>query len=136
MIKAPIRLQDLRRRMYRKAKSEPTHRFWGLFVHVGKMKTLYEADAMAKENNAAPGPDGVTFEATASAGVEAFLKQIRDELVQRTYQPPGPRPQAIPKADGQGERLVSMAAIRHRGVPGALTLILEPILEADGQDGS
>ena len=25
-------LQELRRRIYRKAKSEKTHRFWGLFV--------------------------------------------------------------------------------------------------------
>ena len=48
MIKAPIRLQDLRRRIYVKAKAEPTWRFWGLYVHVCKMETLQEAYAMAK----------------------------------------------------------------------------------------
>jgi RNA-directed DNA polymerase len=100
------------------------------------METLYEAYAMAKENNGAPGPDGVTFEAIESAGVDAFLKQIRDELVNRTYQPTGYRRQAIPKADGQGERMLSIAAIRDRVVQGALKLILEPIFEADFQDGS
>jgi RNA-directed DNA polymerase len=43
MTKAPIRLQDLRRRLYVKAKAEPTWRFWGLYVHVCKRETLWEA---------------------------------------------------------------------------------------------
>ena len=84
MRKAPISLQDLQRRIYAKAKAEESWRFWGLFVHVCKRETLHEAYQMAKENNGAPGLDGVTFEAIESAGVEAFLEQIRDELVNRT----------------------------------------------------
>ena len=84
MTKAPISLQDLRRRIYAKAKAEASWRFWGLFVHVCKMETLREAYRMAKENNGAPGLDGVTFEAIESAGVESFLEQIRDELVTGT----------------------------------------------------
>src|SRR5215831_1444049 len=40
MTKAPISLQELRRRIYRKAKSDKTHRFWGLFVHIAKIETL------------------------------------------------------------------------------------------------
>jgi len=34
MIKPSISLQDLRRKIYRKAKAEKTWRFWGLYVHV------------------------------------------------------------------------------------------------------
>ena len=112
MIKAPISLQDLRRRIYAKAKAEASWRFWGLLVHVCKMATLREAYQMAKANHGAPGPDGVTFEAIAATGVEAFLEQIRDELVTGTYQPTGYRRQAIPKGDGRGERMLSIAAIR------------------------
>ena len=40
MTKTPISLQDLRRRIYVKAKAEPSWRFWGLYVHVCKMETL------------------------------------------------------------------------------------------------
>src|SRR3954453_18842946 len=48
MTKAPISLQELRRRIYRKAKSDKTHRFWGLFVHITKIETLEEAYRIAK----------------------------------------------------------------------------------------
>jgi len=34
MIKAPDELQDLRRKIYAKAKAEPHWRFWGLYVDV------------------------------------------------------------------------------------------------------
>jgi RNA-directed DNA polymerase len=43
MIKTPSSVQDLRRRIYVKAKAESTWRFWGLYVHVCKMETLQEA---------------------------------------------------------------------------------------------
>ena len=43
MTKASIDLQDLRRRIYVKAKAEPSWRFWGLYVHVCKMETLRAA---------------------------------------------------------------------------------------------
>jgi hypothetical protein len=81
MIKASIDLQDLRRRLYVKAKAETSWRFWGLYVHICKMETLRQAYALAEENDGAPGVDGVTFEAIETQGVAAFLEQIRDELV-------------------------------------------------------
>ena len=74
MTKAPISLQDLRRKIYLKAKAEKSWRFWGLYVHVCKMETLEEAYRMAKENDGAPGIDGVTFEAIEESGLEGFLK--------------------------------------------------------------
>lgn len=135
MIKAPIDLQDLRRRLYVKAKTEPSWRFWGIYVHVCKMETLREAYALAKSNNGAPGIDGVTFEEIEAHGTECFLEQIRSELVQRTYVPLPARRREIPK-DGGRVRVLSIPAIRDRVVQGALKLILEPICEADFQPGS
>src|ERR1700738_1754888 len=75
MTTAPITLQDLRRRIYVKAKAEPSWRFWGLYVHVCKLETLRTAYALAKANAGAPGIDGVTFESIDVAGVEGFLTQ-------------------------------------------------------------
>jgi RNA-directed DNA polymerase len=136
MTKAPIRLQDLRQRIYRKAKAEPSWRFWGLYVHVCKVETLYEAYRLAKQNNGAPGSDGVTFAAIAAGGVEGFLHHLRDELLARTYCPTRLRRVEIPKRGGQGVRVLSIPTIRDRVVQGALKLILEPIFEADFQPGS
>jgi RNA-directed DNA polymerase len=135
MIKAPIGLQDLRKRIYAKAKAEPSWRFWGLYVHVCKMETLRAAYAMAKKNNGAPGVDGVTFETIEQGGIEAFLEQIRDELITHHYQPMRNRRKEIPK-DGGKTRILSIPSIRDRVVQGALKLILEPIFEADFQPGS
>lgn len=135
MTKAPIDLQDLRRRLYVKAKAEPSWRFWGIYVHVCKMETLRKAYALAKANNGAPGIDGVTFEMIEAQGTECFLEQIRDELIQRTYVPLKARHREIPK-DGGKVRVLSIPAIRDRVVQGALKLILEPIFEADFQPGS
>ena len=136
MSKAPISLQDLRRRIYTKAKAEESWRFWGLYTHICKRDTLREAYRLAKENNGAPGVDGVTFEAIETSGVEAFLQQLQDALVQGTYQPTRLRHQAIPKDGGSGERILSIPTIRDRVVQGAFQLILEPIFEADFQPGS
>jgi len=136
MTKTPISLQDLRRSLYVKAKAEPTWRFWGLYVHVCKRETLHQAYQMARENNGAPGIDGVTFEAIEESGVESFLKQIQNELVTNTYRPMRVRKKEIPKDGGHKVRVLSIPAIRDRVVQGALKLILEPIFEADFQPGS
>ena len=129
MTKAPIGLQDLRKRIYIKAKAEPEWRFWGLYVHVCKLETLQEAFLMAKRNDGAPGIDGVTFAAIEQGGVEGFLEQIRNELVEFRYLPLAVRKKEIPKDGGNKLRVLSIPAIRDRVVQGALKLILEPIFE-------
>ena len=99
------------------------------------MDTLHAAYEMAKQNDGAPGVDGVTFEAIEAQGAEALLEQLRDELTGRAYKPLPARRQEIPK-DGGKVRVLSIPAIRDRVVQGALKLILEPVFEADFQPGS
>ncbi len=130
MIKAPIGLQELRRRIYRKAKSDKTHRFWGIFVHIAKRETLEEAYRIAKRNGGAPGLDGQTFEAIEAAGLDTFLAEIRDDLLSGRYKPKPNRRVDIPKENGK-VRLLQIPCIRDRVVQGALKLILEAIFEAD-----
>jgi len=135
MTKPSIGLQELRRRIYIKAKAEPSWRFWGLYVHVCKVETLQAAYADSKRNHGAPGVDGVTFESLEAAGRDAFLTQLREELVSFTYRPQGLLRVGIPKRGGK-TRMLSIPTIRDRVVQGALKLILEPIFEADFMPGS
>lgn len=135
MTKTPVSLQDLRKRIYDKAKADKTWRFWGLYVHVCKTETLHAAYEMAKHNNGAPGIDGVTFKTIEEKGVEVFLEDIQNELVSGTYLPTRNRKKEIPKGDGK-VRILGIPTIRDRVVQGALKLILEPIFEVDFLDGS
>jgi len=89
---------------------------------VAKPETLRAAYDLAKRNNGAPGIDGVTFEAIEAAGVDAFLAQLRDELVTRTYRPLRNRRVEIPKDEGTKVRVLGIPAIRDRVVQGALKL--------------
>jgi RNA-directed DNA polymerase len=130
MTKAPVNLQELRRRIYRKAKSEKTHRFWGLFVHVTKIETLEEAYRIAKSNGGAAGVDGQKFEDIESAGRRAFLAAVREDLITGRYKPMPNRRVEIPKGNGK-VRTLQIPCIRDRVVQGALKLILEAVFEAD-----
>jgi RNA-directed DNA polymerase len=134
MTTAPISLQDLRKRIYAQAKADKHHRFWGLYVHLCKEETLQVAYRPARQNNGAPGIDGVTFAMIERDGVDSFLAGIREELLQETYLPMRNRRKEIP-SNGK-TRILGIPCIRDRVVEGALKLILEPIFEADFQEGS
>jgi RNA-directed DNA polymerase len=130
MTKAPISLQDLRRRIYRKAKSDKTHRFWGLFVHVTKLETLEEAYRIAKRNGGAAGMDEQSFSDIEAQGLADFLRGIREDLITDRYKPRPNRRVEIPKGNGK-VRTLQIPCIRDRVVQGALKLILEAVFEAD-----
>ena len=130
MIKPSVNLQELRRRIYRKAKAEKTKRFWGLYVHVCKLETLRAAYQAAKANDGTPGIDGESFQSIEARGVEKFLSAIREEVLARTYKPSKNRRVEIPKGNGKTRRL-GIPTIKDRVVQGAVKLILEAIFEAD-----
>jgi RNA-directed DNA polymerase len=130
MIKTSIGLQELRRKIYSKAKTEKHWRFWGLYCHISKKEILSEAYRLAKVNGGAPGIDGKSFEDIEAEGVEGFLEGIRQELLSRTYRPMSNRRVEIPKEKGKS-RVLGIPTVRDRVVQGALKLILEPIFEAD-----
>ena len=130
MIKPSVNLQELRRKIYRKAKAEKQWGFWGLYVHVTKSETLTAAYQEAKANDGSAGLDGESFESIEAKGVEKFLEKIRQELVRGTYRPSKNRRVEIPKGNGKTRRL-GIPTIKDRVVQGAVKLILEPIFEAD-----
>ncbi len=135
MTKASIQLQELRRKIYRKAKTEKHWRFWGLYYHICKDEVLQESYRLAKANDGAPGIDGKSFDEIEAERVVGFLEGIRQELLTRTHRPLPNRRVEIPKGNGK-TRTLGIPTIKDRVVQGALKLILEPIFEADFKDCS
>jgi group II intron reverse transcriptase/maturase len=135
MTKPTIELQELRARIGQRAKSAPTHKFWGLYVHIVKRTTLEAAYLDAKRNRGAPGSDGETFERIDEAGREEFLAVLAAELGSGSYKPRAYRRREIPKGGGR-VRTISIPTIRDRVVQGAIRLVLEPIFEADFSESS
>lgn len=135
MIKTSISLQELRKRIYIKAKTDKHWRFWGLYCHICKKEVLQESYRNAKANNGSPGIDGKRFKDIESGGLDGFLEEIRQELLNRNYKPLPNLKVEIPKGEGK-TRILGIPTIRDRVVQGALKLILEPIFEADFKDCS
>jgi len=135
MRKTTNELQDLRRKIYLKAKSETFWRFWGMYVHICKMETLQESYRLCKQNKGSAGIDGVTFEQVEKEGAVKLLTEIQQELKSETYLPMRNRIHHIPKGNGKTRKL-GIPTIKDRIVQGAIKLILEPVFEADFQPGS
>jgi RNA-directed DNA polymerase len=134
-LETPEKIRNLQRKLYRKAKAEPAFRFYVLYDKICREDMLRHAYALARANAGAPGVDGVTFARIAAEGVERWLAGLREELVSKTYRPQPVRRVMIPKPGG-GERPLGIPTIRDRVVQTAAKLVLEPIFEADFEDGA
>ena len=115
MIKPTLSLQELRAKIGHWAKSTPTHRFWGMYVHLLKRETLEAAYLEARRKGGAPGEDDETFERIEEAGREEFLARIAEELRTGTYRPWPYHRREIPKEEGK-VRVISIPSIRDRTV--------------------
>ena len=132
-LETPDKISGLQRKLYGKAKAEPAYRFYLLYDKIHRPDILEYAYALARENDGAPGVDGVTFEAIEAAGLEGWLAALREDLASKTYRPMPVRRVMIPKPGG-GERPLGIPTIRDRVVQTAAKLVLEPIFEADLED--
>jgi RNA-directed DNA polymerase len=129
----PDSVERLRKKLYEKAKQEPDFRFYSLYDKVCWAETLERAYRQAKANAGAAGVDGVRFEDIELYGVDRWLAELRQELVEETYRPQPVRRVMILKPGG-GERPLGIPTIRDRVVQTAVVLFLEPIFEADFED--
>ncbi len=129
----PDQVERLRKKLYEKAKREPDFRFYTLYDKVCWAETLERSYRQAKANAGVAGVDGVRFEDIKAYGVDRWLAELRQELVEETYRPQPVRRVMIPKPGG-GERPLGIPTIRDRVVQTAVVLILGPIFEADFED--
>ncbi len=129
-LETPIKIRMLQRKLYQKAKEEPSYRFYLLYDKMYREDILAHAYALVKSNQGAPGVDGQSFWGIESQGLEEWLCGIRNDLREKTYQPQAVRRVLIPKPGG-GERPLGIPTIRDRVVQTATKLLLEPIFEAD-----
>src|SRR5271154_385252 len=134
-LETPDKIRSLQRKLYCKAKAEPAFRFYVLYDKICREDILSHAYKLARTNAGAPGVDGITFEQIDASGLEAWLAGLRDELVTKTYRPDPVRRVMIPKPGG-GERPLGIPTIRDRVVQAAAKMVLEPIFEADFEDGA
>ena len=129
-LQTPLKIRTLQRKLYSKAKAEPTYRFYLLYDKIYREDILAHAYHQVKTNYGAPGVDGQTYEMIEAGDLEKWLEGIRKELRDKTYKPQPVRRVMIDKPGG-GQRPLGIPTIRDRTVQTAAKLVLEPIFEAD-----
>ncbi len=129
-LKTPDKIREFQRKLYEKAKQEPSYRFYLLYDKICREDVLAHAYELAKANGGAPGVDHQSFPEIEQEGRQAWLDQLRQDLLSEQYQPQPVRRVMIPKPNG-GERPLGIPTIRDRVAQTAAKLILEPVFEAD-----
>src|SRR6516165_3545872 len=98
----PEKIRTLQRKLYRKAKAEPTYRFYLLYDKIYHEDILRHAYALARADAGVPGVDGQTFADIESLGLDKWLAGSGEELISKTYLPAPVRRVMIPKPGGAG----------------------------------
>ena len=126
----PEKIRTLQRKLYCKAKAEPSFRFYLLYDKIYREDILQHAYALARANAGAAGVDGESFAEIEAAGVKKWLAGLHEELISETYRSAPVRRVMLPKPGG-GERPLGIPTIRDQVAQTAAKLVLEPIFEAD-----
>jgi len=129
------KVQELQKKLYLKAKSEPKFRFYALYDKFYRRDVLSLAYKEVKKNNGKSGIDEKTFEDIEKEGKDKFLEEIETELRTSTYKVSPVRRVYIPKANGE-KRPLGIPTIKDRVVQMAVKIILQPIFEAGFEDNS
>src|SRR5258708_32837433 len=88
----PDKIRSLQRKLYCKAKAEPTFRFYLLYDKICREDILVHAYRLAPVNAGAPGVGGVAFSPIEEQGPGGWLAGFRAGLVSETDPPhPGRR---------------------------------------------
>jgi RNA-directed DNA polymerase len=136
-VKLPVKVAELRRKLYQKAKQEPKFRFYALYDRIYRSDVLTAAWWIVRAKDKSPGIDDVTCRdiENAPGGVQKYLEDLQQSLQTKTYRPDRVKRTYIEKPDGR-KRPLGIPTMRDRIVQTAALLVLEAIFEADFLDTS
>jgi len=127
--------RELQRKLYCAAKRQRNRKFHALYDRIFRPDILRQAWEEVRRNGGSAGQDGVSIEDVEEAGVEQFLREIKQDLKAGSYRPKPVLRVYIPKADGR-QRPLGIPTVRDRVVQQACKMVIEPIFEANFQDNS
>ena len=109
------KVRQLQNKLYLTAKKCDSRRFHALYDKVYREDVLSEAWKRVKANKGSSGVDGIEIEDIETMGIEKYLTEIKEELMDGKYKPSPVRRVMIPKPDGSERPL---------GIPTVKALIL------------
>lgn len=113
------------------ALSEPSEE---LIEQIVEPKNMQRAWQNVKANRGAPGPDGITLEEFEST-FAAQWPNVRQHLLEGTYEPSPARRKSIPKPDGT-ERHLGIPNVQDRVIQQAILQVLTPIFDPGFSESS
>ena len=130
----PPKVRALQRTLNRKAKEDARWRAWSLYGELCRRDVLETAAQAVVRNGGAAGEDGVTT-TQVKASMAGTLDTLQRRLKDRSYQPGPVKRVWIAKDDGK-QRALGIPNVIDRIVQMALLILLQPIFEADFDEGS
>lgn len=128
-------VRELQRALYRAAQASVQRRCPALYDKVFRADILERAWPEVRASWGAAGVDRPSSSAIEEQGVEAFLRELGNELREERYRAQAVRRVYIPKAEGK-QRPLGIPTGRDRVVQAAAKLVAEPIFEADFRESS
>ena len=137
MASTQIKVRAFQRKLYLASKQKKDFRFYSLYDKVYRLDVLMESYRQCRANGGSPGCDGITFSDIEENGLVPWLQEISESLREREYKPQAVKRVFIAKPGQPGKfRPLGIPTIRDRVVQGACKIVIEPIFEADLNDGS
>jgi len=106
-----------------------------LMVRILERENVKRAWERVKSNQGAPGSDGMTLEEFPAHAREHW-KEIRQTLMDGSYQPRPVRRVTIPKPKGKGERKLGVPCVIDRVIQQAILQVLTPIFDPGFSESS
>lgn len=128
------KVRAFQRKLYQRAKHDKSFKAYSLYDKICRPHVLQEAwlrVKTGKQEYDGGGVDKITFGKIEKAGVNQFLTDIRNELINKTYRTQAVRRVMIDKAGSKEKRPLGIPAIRDRVVQMAVKMMIEPMFEAD-----